>query len=547
MLGKVFEEGISVILLPPGELGSKIFKIAQEWTSHRLLKPAVYLKYEDQLGAEIQSNQDSNSIDFVGQVIAINGLRPCSIFELFARVNAKTVRVVAIRDCTGNSDEDNRAQFVLTKFREQTENGAMLKGVSEEDQGIRLLLLNLLVASSRDSLESHSSKWESSWGYNIWVVPEDRHRSAGFDSYMTSESPRFPGHILMNVATMAGLWTGIDNSIYDSEEEKYSESALILQRSFVRIVKTDEVAHKVAASALRNIQNHGHPLNDPSVPKGELKLVDESLINQVIDNFVDSTVKRDDSTLQCRIEDRADLQGAKKGIALTETLKLFGQFFLINLIELPRNLYASIIEWFNGKATDLFFGKDGSFEVDLRKEGKASKGLLRRFGLLEEQRNDVLSITSEKRIIEDSFVATKRDSGKRSEHEDLWSFVWEESAKLLEGTSKITGAEKSFLSDARYMFPKDGDSWTIPDFTLEEGEFSESIDSKIDWLDMEAASKQSVKFEKDIKDARDQYEKAQVNLRDAEGKKESAKSWTRKARLKLESSRRRESFYKDLV
>lgn len=545
MWGNVFAESISVVLLPPGDLGVKLYNVAQEWTSHRLIKPAIYLNYVDQLGIEDRSG--SRSIDFVGQVVAINDSKPCSIFELFSKVQAKTVRVVAIRDCTVANSEDGRTQDVLTKFREQVESGARLKGVSDSDEGVRLLLLNLLVADSRDALEANGSKWESSWGYNIWVVPEDRNRSAGFDSYMTSESRRFPGHLMMNIASMAGLWTGIDQSIYDGTEERYSESALILQRSFVRVIKTDEVAYKVAASALRRIQNHGHPLNDSSIPKGNRKPIDEGQDNNVIGHLVTSTLERDKGTLRCRIEDRAKIESGKKELGFSETLKLFGQFFFMNLLELPRNLYASITEWFNKRATDIFFGKDGSFAVDIRKEGKASKGLLRRFGLLEGQRDDVLAITNGKELIEDSFKTTKRDSGKRGEHEDLWKYIWEQSASLLEGSSKVNSAENVFLPDPKFLFPRDGDSWPIPEFTLEEGESSESIESEIDWLDMESASKQTAIFERDIKEARLHYEQAQAYLKDAESEKETSKVWMRKARLKLQSARRREDFYRDLV
>ena len=117
----------------------------------------------------------------------------------------------------------------------------------------------------------------------------------------------------------------------------------ILQRTFVRAVKTDDVAVKVAAAALKQIEQHGSPLADANFHLDVKTLLDGTERESVIKSFVEKTLNEDGKALICKLEKKLPDESQIK-IGLLGGLKLFMRFLFDNLIALPRNLLTSIVE-----------------------------------------------------------------------------------------------------------------------------------------------------------------------------------------------------------
>ena len=263
-------DSVSVIVLPSGSVGDRLFDAAQEWVHARLLEPALWVRPEDIVGS-----QTVGPPQIQAQVIGRNGVRSVGLFEELSRKEFELLRVVAVRTLvtqglvlTGQSQSQglaidhaesqlfaadqsqDRQLRILTQYLESSipladDNGSVFKGT-------KLRKINLVFGSTEEVDAGLKQFFTSVWDVNVVVSPEDRQTAASFDRFTTRDSESFYRFMLTNIATTSGIWAGNRQSLWDpaNQNSDFLKKRIMFQRSFVRAVFIGGLAVRVAAEAL---------------------------------------------------------------------------------------------------------------------------------------------------------------------------------------------------------------------------------------------------------------------------------------------------------
>lgn len=535
-------DGASIVLLPDEPLGSKVLEAAKEWTRQRLLRPAIYVKVSDQSSDVFTQYEPANPHPIISTVVGLNGSRERNLFDELADSKLETLRVLAVRHVSKASNNDEKQLILTNRIGAQVRRAASIHEEGDRggvQRGTRLLLINLLVGSSGLARGSKLDHSETVWDVNVIVSPEDRSFPMGIDSFVVESDPKYIGFLLANIASSLGLWVGANKTVLDNSEVDRSATydKYILQRTFVRAVKTDDVAVKVAAAALKQIEQHGSPLADANFHVEDRYLLSGTEKEAAIKAFVDKTLAEDGKALTCKLENKPPQEEQIK-IGFVAGLKLFMRFFLDNLIALPRNVITSIVETFNRKATDVLFGPDGEFTVDVREDLKNSRTKLRRYGILPGENEDMMKISDVRGKVKARLADIPLAVDYRFDHSPLWHTIRTDLVKLLQGNSDI--AQGKVVASTKELIPEEGSSWQVPDFALDIDEDPEIVQSSLDWLDAELATKLSGQFKDVITELQEESRSAIAELLAAEQEKERAKKWVRKSRSELSKTESRQ-------
>lgn len=528
-------DGTSIVLLPDEPFGSQILETAMEWTKEHLLVPAIYVTVSAQENDCFLPFDSSNPRPIVCTVVGLNGSRERNLFDELANSRLDSLRVLAVRHVSKSSDVNEKQLNLASRI------GSQLRLASSKHEegdrgtsrrGTKLFLINMLVGSSGLALGEKMDHSETVWDLNVIVAPEDRSSPMGVDSFVSESDRKYIGFLLANIATSLGLWVGVNKTVLENSEIDRSATfdKFILQRTFVRVVKTDDVAVKVAAAALKQIEQHGSPLADANFILEGKSLLEGTNRDSAIKSFVEKTLKEDENALICKLE-KKPLEKSQIKIGLLGGLKLFMRFLLNNLIALPRNLFTSIVEGFNKKATDLLFGADGEFTIDVREDLNKSKSKLRRYGIMPEENADINKISDVREKVKARLADIPLAIDYRFDHSSLWHSIRTDLVKLLEGNSDI--ANGKVIASTTELIPKEGSSWSVPEFARDIDEDSEIVKSSLDWLDTDQANKLTAQFTEVISELQEESRTAISELIAAEKEKERAKKWVRKCRSEL--------------
>ena len=330
------KDGTSIVLLPDEPLGSKVLEAAKEWTRQRLLRPALYVTCSEQNSEVFAEYQPGNPLPILATVVGLNGHRQRNLFDELSDSQLETLRVLAVRHVSKSNINDEKQLRLTNRIGAQVRRAASIHEERDRggvQRGTQLLLVNMLIGSSGLARGGKIDHAETVWDVNVIVAPEDRSFPTGIDSFVVESDPKYVGFLLANIASSLGLWVGANKTVLDNSEIDRSATfdKYILQRTFVRAVKTDDVAVKVAAAALKQIEQHGSPLADANFHIQDRSLLSGVEKDSVIKAFVEKTLTHDGGALACKLEKKPPHEEQIK-IGFLAGVKLFGRFFLDNLI-----------------------------------------------------------------------------------------------------------------------------------------------------------------------------------------------------------------------
>lgn len=517
------KEGVSVVLLPSGELGQQVLALAKEWTAHRLLAPSLFVVVEEQDPRALETFTSSGPVRVAAHVIGRDGSVVDSLIDQLGRDDIDLLRVLACRFVEDSQSFHHEQDRLIDRIRDQVEFSiARHERDGSKSVGTKLLLLNLISGPTMRTGGSTKHLVEYEWDANIILSPENRSTPSGFDTFTDDKDPTFAGFILSNIASTVGLWTGINKSVLElsGADQSATYNKVVVQRTFGRVVKTDGIAIRMAASALREIEEHGNPAADPTyVLDGKKRLKDEEF-QPAIANLVEDTLKASDSALRFNFDVSKEALTGKK-ISFVEGLKMLGSFLWDKIVSFPQNLLEAIIETFNKKATKLFFGEDSDIAIDVHKD-------LRRYGMQVRDGEDLLKIQKVKDTVKSVVDDILLGPTYRGQHPQLWLQQRELILGVLDGTSPHSSGK--ILADTEKLIPKHGNVWSVPEFLLDEDEDPDEIISSLDWLDVDEAQKIGSRLDDEIALLQSELRESRQEMLDAEKEKLDAKAAARKLR-----------------
>ena len=534
------KEGVSVVLLPSGELGQQVLSLAKEWTAHRLLAPSLFVVVEEQDPRALEPFKSVGPVRMAAHVIGRDGSVVDSLIDQLGRDDIDLLRVLACRFVEDTQSFHHEQDRLIDRIRDQVETSiARHERDATRSIGTKLLLLNLISGPTMRTGGSTEHLLEFEWDANIVLSPENRSTPAGFDTFTDESDSTFAGFILSNIASTVGLWTGINKSVLELSgvDQSATYNKVVVQRTFGRVVKTDGIAIRMAASALKEIEDHGNPAADPTyVLNGKERLKDEQF-QPAISKLVEDTLGASDAALRFNFDvSKEELTGKK--IGFVEGLKMLGAFLWDKIVSFPRNLLEAIIETFNKKATKLFFGENSDIAIDVHKD-------LRRYGMQVKDGEDLLKIQkvkdSVKSVVDDILLGPTY----RGQHPQLWQQQRELILAVLDGNSPHF--PDKILADTEKLIPKHGNVWTVPEFLLDTDEDPDEVISSLDWLDVEEAQKISTRLEEEISLLQSELRDSRQEMHDAEKEKLDAKAAARKLRNEREREASKDKSLKTII
>jgi len=242
-------DAVSIVLLPSGNQGQEILKLALDWSRSWLLTPALWM-----LADEIPEFPSDQEIDYqvppnlkaylLGRDSDQNPVKEeVSVFWTLGSQAFKTIRFVAVR-----TEQDPE---LMKKTSIGAESAAKFIDRAVPISSSKMQKYNLVIAptNERRLLEGVLSQF---WDANLIAAAEDRSTPLSTDSFVKT-SERYVGFALAHIATTAGLWAGLPVSSAELKGDKTQLKQARLQRVFVRGVTNDALSADVAHWALQKL------------------------------------------------------------------------------------------------------------------------------------------------------------------------------------------------------------------------------------------------------------------------------------------------------
>ena len=310
-------DDVCIVVLPSGQEGERILDVVRIWTGNWLLSPALWVRAED-VPVESETPPEIPA-RMVGRSPS-GGFAEAEV-ELFWTLGERhhsRVRLMAVQ-----MKQEPRLQKTTTRAISHLDRYLLqampldpekdpLRDREEGDVFTEFLRINLIVDAAEMEGVSADSVFRYDWDANVVASPEDRSEPYASDAPpieprldgappvravpgVVARSDRYFGWVVAHLATAAGLWSGLSESIYAlmGGRSGKSHEMCIVQRVTVRGIVTDGLAVELAQLAMHAaeseseeqvrmlqtaLQEHGlEAIADADVPQRVSLLVDEVL------------------------------------------------------------------------------------------------------------------------------------------------------------------------------------------------------------------------------------------------------------------------------
>jgi len=266
--------GLSIVVLPAGPEGDRILDVVRVWTGNWLLTPAIWVRAED---------VPVNSVgppEIAARVIgrAETGGSAEAEIELFWTLGERhhaRVRLLAIQMKQEHELQVQTAEAITQLDRYLSQAMPLdperdpTRSHDEGDVFTEFLRINLIVDAAEMEGVHPDFVFRYDWDANVVASPEDRSEPYSSDSPplepvdmsasaepiapgLVPRTDRYFGWVLAQAATAIGLWSGVNETIYDLMRGSSGKAheMCIVQRVVVRGIITDGLAIDLATSAL---------------------------------------------------------------------------------------------------------------------------------------------------------------------------------------------------------------------------------------------------------------------------------------------------------
>jgi hypothetical protein len=351
----------SIVLLPSGEQGENLLRLAENWAEVGLLGPALWVKPE---GVVRQENGPPTIAATVIGVLPDRSLLTIEVdlFEQLARENLNIIRLVKVRSAAPSRDSDALQDEVVTLIDTYVQYAmpAPDRSMSEINSQQRLDSLTLLCCTTEYSAKERLSHEQRGAGATILASPEDRSTPWSTDAFVR-DGDRFLGFVLMHIATAAGLWNGIPVGTLELLESATPVGQGIwVSRVFFSGVLTDGLARRVAAEVIRDAANPVRALESPPVGTAFIEdVVRDEYVNLLVTKILDA----DNAMLRYRRQEKPPLP-SQRNRGILEQLAAFLAFAGHKFIQIPKWTWRWIMGRLSARVQETFNGEDGLFVIN---------------------------------------------------------------------------------------------------------------------------------------------------------------------------------------
>jgi hypothetical protein len=447
----------SVILLPGGEQGHAVLERAAEWTEMGLLGPALWVLPEHVTIPAAGPAVVGATVLGIGRAQERVELS-ADLFETLAREELRLVRMIKLRAASASRERDAE-QDAIADAVSATLSQSMpmaMPTTNVADRATDLARVTLICAPSEFQLRERVDWAVHDSGTVVVASPEDRSSPWSGDAFVR-DNERFVGFVLMHLASVAGLWSGVDKGTFELFPTQASGLGSVwVSRVFVNAVLTESLGRRTAADVLDEAGRADSLLIDPSVgapPEGTFYIEDGD-VPAFVASMVEAVLTLDGAALA--FHPPADVPDPpRRRIGIGAQLGSFLSFSADKLAGMPRWTWRWVTSGAARSLTRRLHGDDGTHVV--------GEDLDRAFDL-----RDRLLLSERERVIESeraarAMLAGPAGVGQQRTTPRLWKRLRELVFGALDGSSDLSELGFAEVEGKVPVFGRVSDVFEAPD------------------------------------------------------------------------------------
>ena len=263
------DSGLTIVVLPSGEQGDRLYEVAKLWTELKMLAPAMWVR-EEFLDSVIEGPPKLTAVVLGNKVGGSTDEVKIDLFQQLARQPLNLVRLLVVRSAIPNLAFDEKQDglvSLLSKYLDWSMPATI--GASEATESvISFVKLNLLTAPTEFSVKDGTKYVNHLFNANFVAATEDRATPNSGDAFVRYDAGtlKFAGFTMLHVASLGALWTGLPLGTHELVKPGvWMGDKVFVSRVFLSAILTDGLARRASSRVLESAGDANSGFVDLSV------------------------------------------------------------------------------------------------------------------------------------------------------------------------------------------------------------------------------------------------------------------------------------------
>lgn len=253
------DSGLTIVLLPSGVQGDKLYGVAKLWTELRMLAPAIWVRHELLKSETVRPPQQQALVLGTNQQGEVTEVE-VDLFEQLARQPLNRVRLLVVRTALPDLEFDQKQdQLVdlLSEYLDWSMPAAVTVNESSE-KVVDFVKLNLITSPTEHRVPTSEKYKQPRFNAHFIAAAEDRATPASGDAFIrySETSEKFAGFTMLHVGSLGGLWIGLPQGTYEMVKPGvWLGDKAFVSRVFLSSILTDGLARRASSRVLDRAGN----------------------------------------------------------------------------------------------------------------------------------------------------------------------------------------------------------------------------------------------------------------------------------------------------
>jgi hypothetical protein len=334
------DSGLTIVVLPSGEQGDRLYEVAKLWTELKMLAPAMWVRAE-LLDSNVDGPPKQTAIVLGNRFGGSTDEVKVDLFQQLARQPLGLVRLLVVRSALPNIDFDDKQDalvLLLSKYLDWSMPSTNSSSEAPENQ-TSLVKLNLLTAPTDHEAQEGSRFVNHLFNANFVAATEDRATPNSGDAFVRYESTslKFAGFTMMHVASIGALWTGLPQGTHELVKPGvWMGDKVYVSRVFLSAILTDGLARRASTRVLDSAGDANSGFVDLSIglPIEGTVPIPDSGYDLWVDWMVEKSFLFDDGVLSYK--STADIEESKaRDLTVLGQIVEFFKFCADKILRVP--------------------------------------------------------------------------------------------------------------------------------------------------------------------------------------------------------------------
>jgi hypothetical protein len=350
------DTGLTIVLLPSGEQGDRLFSVAKLWTELKMLAPAMWVR-EELLKSATERPPRQTALVLGNELSGAASEVEVDLFEQLARQPLDRVRLLVVRCAVPDISYDQKQDDLVRILSDYLDYSMPTKTTGDEvsDPSSVFVKLNLITAPTEHQAPGDHKLVNPLFNANFIAASEDRATPMSGDAFVRYEptSQKFAGFTMMHVASIGGLWSGLPEGTHELVRPGgWLGHKAFVSRVFLSAILTDGLARRASARVLESAGDAESGFVDLSVglPIEGTVPIPDSEADKYISWMVDQVFSLDGRILQYQPTPEPTTTTPRDLTLLRQMVEFF-KFSWDKLVRVPYFgalwLYRALVQSFN--------------------------------------------------------------------------------------------------------------------------------------------------------------------------------------------------------